>query len=707
MKKILLIIPFLFGIIFAVPAFADGVDDTLLGADSRSGNNQCSNLDDNTVLCWRNTGGSTGQSLDCKEKNTNCTKQSNGADYAVCQETLMSKTTGETKLRCTAKRCKKDYYLWVSSRNVKNPTSYEDYKSEGVCIHKSWCDVHTCQTCNEKTLHTFTWHGQNATDEICYDKTKLETPKTKPAIYKISYVYVEDVDATNYPGAPTTYTFGIGATIDGQPTRDGHTFVSWCKDASLKDCNTTQTITNTDSGDKTFYAKWEQKQTEPKKCFLTFTGDTMIYDDINYAISAKKESIKEYPNLVTSGETPDIASKYIKNDDSAIATKHSLFDLESINGKPLTQKQKEIINDKTVLALKFTCENEDLQAIEFFEETIPTCDLKFKTKDGIKKVPGVYTATSAYQGTSTYDALNPQSPDNPVSEYRDTNSSAFLENVTKTDSDVPHLFDLIEITQHDKDTVKIIRIDSIPDDAGAIKFTCGELPTAIDKKPDTKPKACKLAFTGTGGIDKVIDNVMFAQSAKKTVAQDKYNELNQGANPDITSLYKDYQNAYIKQNVDTEADNYHQDIPHLFDLIKIDGVPLPKSKRTELQSAGYIEFKCDSDEQLTIEAPIITGTVSCTSEFGCKTTTIFEQLDPYLDEYFVKSSVWKDAEGNFNTARLASDSIAGVVVGTIGGVITSNIVKKNQIKKGFESLKCTISGQDIATYGDNFEIGLQ
>ena len=68
-------------------------------------------------------------------------------------------------------------------------------------------------------------------------------------------------------------------------------------------------------------------------------------------------------------------------------------------------------------------------------------------------------------------------------------------------------------------------------------------------------------------------------------------------------------------------------------------------------------------------------------------------------------SVWRDADGNFNAARLASDSIAGVVLGTVGGVVTAKVVKKTQIKKGFEDIKCSIGGQTLADYGDDFVVG--
>lgn len=85
---------------------------------------------------------------------------------------------------------------------------------------------------------------------------------------------------------------------------------------------------------------------------------------------------------------------------------------------------------------------------------------------------------------------------------------------------------------------------------------------------------------------------------------------------------------------------------------------------------------------------------------------LYTKLSKYHDKFRSKVSVWKNADGNFNTARLASDSIAGVVLGTAGGLITSNIVKKNQIENGFEDIKCTIGGQNVAAWGDQFRIGI-
>ncbi|MDW3024493.1 MAG: OmpA family protein [Alphaproteobacteria bacterium] len=85
----------------------------------------------------------------------------------------------------------------------------------------------------------------------------------------------------------------------------------------------------------------------------------------------------------------------------------------------------------------------------------------------------------------------------------------------------------------------------------------------------------------------------------------------------------------------------------------------------------------------------------------------YKKLSTIHKEFRGKRSVWKDAEGNFNTARLASDGIAAVVLGTVGGLITSNVVKKNQVEDGFEDIKCTIGGQNVAQWGDQFRVGIQ
>ncbi len=69
-------------------------------------------------------------------------------------------------------------------------------------------------------------------------------------------------------------------------------------------------------------------------------------------------------------------------------------------------------------------------------------------------------------------------------------------------------------------------------------------------------------------------------------------------------------------------------------------------------------------------------------------------------------TVWKTEDGKFNSTRLLSDSVAGVVLGTAGGLITSNVIKKNQVANGFEDIQCTVGGQVVAGWGDQFRVGI-
>lgn len=73
----------------------------------------------------------------------------------------------------------------------------------------------------------------------------------------------------------------------------------------------------------------------------------------------------------------------------------------------------------------------------------------------------------------------------------------------------------------------------------------------------------------------------------------------------------------------------------------------------------------------------------------------------------LKLSVWKNEEGKFNTARLASDSVAAVVLGTSGGLITSLVMRKKQVENGFEDIKCVIGGQNVAGWDEEFNVNIQ
>ena len=133
--------------------------------------------------------------------------------------------------------------------------------------------------------------------------------------------------------------------------------------------------------------------------------------------------------------------------------------------------------------------------------------------------------------------------------------------------------------------------------------------------------------------------------------------------------------------------------------------PVVKKSPCDLGEFGWLVFegRCITDaEHQNILAERQAAKVRALAQKIESTAT---QLDSMSSRF--KVSVWKDAEGKFNTARLASDSIAGVVLGTAGGLITSHVVKKNQVENGFQDIKCTIGGQSVANWGDEFSVGIQ
>ena len=78
----------------------------------------------------------------------------------------------------------------------------------------------------------------------------------KASTYTISY----DSNGGSLPssGVPKSYTYGVGATINGKPTKSGYTFAGWNTTNSLAGSKFAQSISTTDTGNKSFYAEWCQ-----------------------------------------------------------------------------------------------------------------------------------------------------------------------------------------------------------------------------------------------------------------------------------------------------------------------------------------------------------------------------------------------------------------------------------------------------------------
>lgn len=121
----------------------------------------------------------------------------------------------------------------------------------------------------------------------------------------------------------------------------------------------------------------------------------------------------------------------------------------------------------------------------------------------------------------------------------------------------------------------------------------------------------------------------------------------------------------------------------------------------ECVTAGYI---MNEEKSQCVKSDALIKTEE-QAESRIKIGDLYKKLDGMSNDF--KVSVWKNADGNFNTARLTSDSIAAVVLGTTGALVTSNVVKKSQVSSGFEDINCQIGGQTVAGWGDEFSVGMQ
>jgi len=128
----------------------------------------------------------------------------------------------------------------------------------------------------------------------------------------------------------------------------------------------------------------------------------------------------------------------------------------------------------------------------------------------------------------------------------------------------------------------------------------------------------------------------------------------------------------------------------------------------ELAGKSCKEFKAGKDMIAYIREKYC-GVSGYTEEIpmDAKTKTAISNMEAFFKTSDDDVTVWRNEEGKFNTARLASDATAGVVLGTVGGVVSAKVIKKKQLEKGYDVLKCTVGGQKMADWGDVFNVGFR
>ena len=113
----------------------------------------------------------------------------------------------------------------------------------------------------------------------------------------VSGVFYTNADATITAGSavttpyPATYTYGVGATVYGLPSRANSIFESWCRtydstNNTYSDCAFPHEINITDLGNKNMYAKWVCKP----NYHLNGTGANETCEPDVYAITLDKNA---------------------------------------------------------------------------------------------------------------------------------------------------------------------------------------------------------------------------------------------------------------------------------------------------------------------------------------------------------------------------------------------------------------------------------
>ena len=210
------------------------------GTAGSSGTSQCSGCSS-----WGEcTGGTCGNFGACTLKSgSSCTCT---IATQTCNTSCNSLQNTETA-KCTPTNC-----------TVDNGTCYyQDNSGTKTCTGNYNNDA--CYSANQTCSGCSSWGSCTGGTKVitCNTNYKLNAAGTACVLNTFSITYDLDGGA-NYSGAPTSYTVGTGATINGTPTKANHTFAGWCTDSEKASCAASQTISTTATGNKTFYAKWTE-----------------------------------------------------------------------------------------------------------------------------------------------------------------------------------------------------------------------------------------------------------------------------------------------------------------------------------------------------------------------------------------------------------------------------------------------------------------
>ena len=185
--------------------------------------------------------------------------------------------------------------------NISDVKSYTYYKvtydknsgsncTKSDAIVRSGQGIDLTPTCTRKG-YAFKGWSLNGTKITSHNIASNITIKAiwEANVYNIEYEYNEGTAPSS--GVPDSYTYGVGATINGRPTKDSYTFNGWSDNASLTSPAFSKTIGTDETDTKKFYAKWCRNcaSVSHGSCTLTATtAGTCTYEtscNTGYTIS--------------------------------------------------------------------------------------------------------------------------------------------------------------------------------------------------------------------------------------------------------------------------------------------------------------------------------------------------------------------------------------------------------------------------------------
>ncbi len=125
-------------------------------------------------------------------------------------------------------------------------------------IVRSGEPVDLTPTCSRRG-YTFNGWSLDGNHITSHNISKNITLKARWTVNTYDITYEHNGGTAPSSGEPSSYKYGVGATINGVPTRKNYTFNGWSDNSGLTNLSFTKTIGTDEIGDKKFYAAWCRK----------------------------------------------------------------------------------------------------------------------------------------------------------------------------------------------------------------------------------------------------------------------------------------------------------------------------------------------------------------------------------------------------------------------------------------------------------------